>query len=116
MSKNSKEKNEENINFTPDAVVEAFVPGLFVELVGFVDAIESTKQYGNLRIFKFILNNSKKYRIQINAYDDDITRTEQEIKLGNVIHLENVRAAVNNKYNKGNFQGAQLTMHKYTII
>ncbi|XP_074106662.1 uncharacterized protein LOC141532286 [Cotesia typhae] len=106
----------ENIEFTSSETIKTFVPGQNYELVGFVDAVEAPTKFGNKNLFKFVINSGDGLRVQVVSWNDQVQRTEREINLHHIIHLENTKSVPSTKFNRGNYFGAELSIQKFTVI
>ncbi|XP_057339461.1 uncharacterized protein LOC130676966 [Microplitis mediator] len=110
-------EGEDEIEFTSTEEIEKIQPEMSVELIGYVDGIEAAKSVGqNSEIFKFTLNNGDGMRMQIVAWNDEISRVAKEVVLDNIIHLENAKSKKTTPYNHGNFTNAEIVIQKYTIV
>ncbi|KAH0549712.1 hypothetical protein KQX54_012888 [Cotesia glomerata] len=99
----------QKVNFTPTEEIEN-------ELVGFVDAIEATTRYGSKLAFKFVVNNGEGVRVQVSAWNDEVTRAEQNVHIDHIVHFDSARAVVSSPFNRSNYFGAELTIQTYTSI
>ncbi|KAH0567745.1 hypothetical protein KQX54_013035 [Cotesia glomerata] len=108
--------NNTKIKLTSNAEIEKFRPGTTCQLVGYVDAIESPKRYNTESVFKFILNNGTGLRVQVNCWNKEIPRTQREIVMVHVIHLESAGCVADSEFNNGNYRGAQISVRKYTCV
>ncbi|XP_025265607.1 uncharacterized protein LOC112638324 [Camponotus floridanus] len=106
---------------TPSDVLESIqMYDSTVEIVGYVDNIESPRCVGSqqqYKFFKFYLNNGKGKRVQIVAWNDDIDFVEHHIKVNTIIHLDGTQARPPKipQFNNGNMP-YELLIKSNTII
>ncbi|KAL0128609.1 hypothetical protein PUN28_003763 [Cardiocondyla obscurior] len=68
---------------------------LTVEIIGFIDGMESSRIVGNnqqYKLFKFYLNNESGRRVQVVAWNDEIDRILVHVRPNYIIHLDGVQA------------------------
>ncbi|XP_024891762.1 uncharacterized protein LOC112467401 [Temnothorax curvispinosus] len=66
-----------------------------VEIVGYVDGIESPRLVGDkqqYKFFKFFLNNANGRRVQVVAWNEEIKNVESLIIPNHIMHLDGVQA------------------------
>ncbi|XP_070519725.1 uncharacterized protein [Cardiocondyla obscurior] len=78
-----------------------------VEIIGFVDGIDSPKIVGSnqqFKIFKFYISNGMGRRVQVVCWNDEIEKISEKILPNCIIHLDGVQARVPKiaAFNNGN--------------
>ncbi|XP_026829641.1 uncharacterized protein LOC113562967 [Ooceraea biroi] len=104
---NNKETNLSDL-FTSNEILDNIqIFDSTVEVIGFVDGIESPRIVGSnqqFKIFKFYLNNGSRRRIQIVAWNEEIETILPYVIPNKIVHLDGVQTRVPkiSTFNNGN--------------